>query len=151
MKVERPWVRGELGWLTSAPLYRVHESARQNLDEYLERFPYRRIDIDGRVMTSDSAAHAELARGFAFPDYYGENWDAFRDCFRDFVEEHAGELVAVVWEHIEVCARTAPATAIEVGWALLENAEGWAIPSGKGPSIALDVFVVGEGDDFDRP
>ena len=104
-------------------------------------------------MTSRSAAHAELARAFGFPDYYGRNWDAFNDCFGDFVEEHSGELVAVVWDHIDVATRAAPVTAVEVGWALLECAAGSMPSLGEGVDwrIALDVFAVGEGGDFDSP
>src|SRR5687767_5327855 len=83
MSVDRPDVRGQLRWLSSAPLFRVHESAREDLYGYLDRFSCRCIQLDGRVVTSDSAAHAELARAFTFPDYYGQNWDAFSDCFRD--------------------------------------------------------------------
>jgi RNAse (barnase) inhibitor barstar len=152
MTTGRPWVRGELPWLSS-PLYRVHESARKELDSFLDRFPYRRIDLDGRAMTSRTAAHAELARAFAFPDYYGDNWDAFDECFGDFAADHPGELIAVVWDHVDVAARMAPATTVEAGWALLERSEtvlSAAVEDGGAP-VAFDVFAVGAGDDFDRP
>jgi RNAse (barnase) inhibitor barstar len=152
MTTERPWVRGELPWL-SGPLYRVHQSARKDLDSFLGRFPYRRIDLDGRAMTSRTAAHAELARAFAFPDYYGHNWDAFDECFGDFAAERSGELVAVVWDHVDVAARTAPATMVEVGWALLERSTTFlsAAAQDSGAPVGFDVFAVGDGDDFDRP
>lgn len=153
MSAERPWVRGELPWVRSGPLFRVHRSALEDLDVFLDRFSYLRIDLDGRAMTSRSAAHTELARTFGFPDYYGKNWDAFNDCFGDFVADHSGELVAVVWDHVDVAAHSAPATAIEVGWALLECAAGSMPSLGEGMSwhIAMDVFVVGDDEDFDRP
>jgi RNAse (barnase) inhibitor barstar len=153
MSVDRPWVRGELPWLQSGPLFRVARGARPYLDVFLDRFCYRRLALDGRVMTSRSAAHGEIARAFGFPDYYGRNWDAFNDCFGDFVEEHSGELIAVVWEHVEITTRAAPATAIEVGWALLE-ARARSMPSLDNrdtPHIHVDVFAVGEGTDFDHP
>jgi hypothetical protein len=104
-------------------------------------------------MTSRTAAHAELARAFAFPEYYGENSDAFDECFGDFEADHSGELVAVVWDHVDVAARTAPATTVEVGWALLERSTS-SMPGGgeKGSApVAFDVFAIGDGDDFDRP
>ncbi len=153
MSADRPWVRGELRWLRSGPLYRVHRSALADLHAFLDRFSYLRLDLDGRAMTSRHAAHAELARVFRFPDYYGKNWDAFNDCFGEFVADHSGELVAVVWDHIRVAASAAPATAAEVGWALLDAALGWTAPPGDraGGYIAMDVFTVGDGDDFDRP
>ncbi|MFI7599591.1 barstar family protein [Actinoplanes sp. NPDC049681] len=142
MGTERPWVRGELPWLRSGPLFRVHRSAFDDLDAYLDRFPYRRFRLDGRAMTSRLEAHGEIARTFGFPDHYGRNWDAFEDCFGDFLALHSGELIAIVWDHLDVTAREAPATAAEVGWALL---------NGSRQDVALDLFGVGEGDDFDCP
>ncbi len=151
MSARRPWVRGELRWLGSGPLYRVHSSAREELADFLGRFSYSCIAVDGRAMTSRAAAHEELARAFDFPDYYGGNWDAFDECIADFAHEQAGVPVALVWDHIETTALVAPATAVEVGWALLQYATG-SRSSVEGPvDIALDVFAIGSGDDFDRP
>lgn len=141
MIARRPDVRAELTWLRGAPLHRVHVSGETALDDYLTRFSYRRIEIDGGVMTSRASAHDEVARAFGFPGYYGRNWDAFRDCFGDFASQHATELVAVVWRHMDVAARAAPATAVEVGVALVEARL----------ALDMDVFVIGAGEDFDRP
>lgn len=33
--------------------------------------------------------HQIIKKAFDFPDYYGENWDAFWDCMRDMVDEDA--------------------------------------------------------------
>lgn len=142
VELERPWVRGELPWLRSGPLFRVHRSACNELDAFLDRFSYRLFYLDGRAMTSRRNAHVEIARAFAFPDYYGNNWDAFNDCFGDFVAEHSGQLIGVVWDCVDVAAQHAPVTAVEVGWALLE---------GRERDIALDVFTIGDGTDFDAP
>src|SRR5690349_2331210 len=120
MSTGRPWVRGELPWLRSGPLFRVHRSAETELDSFLHRFSYGRMNLDGTAMTTLASAHAELARAFSFPDHYGKNWDAFNDSFGEFVVEHSGEHIAVVWDNIELAARAAPATTIEVGWALLK-------------------------------
>jgi len=149
---ERPWVRGELPWLGSGPLFRVHSDSLGELDAFLDRFGYERVELDGRRMTSRLDAHAELARAFDFPDYYGKNWDAFNDCMRDVVHDHDGTRFAVLWRHVEAAASAAPATTVEVGWALLETASG-AMPTLRDddPSrIALDVFCIGDGADFDR-
>ncbi len=124
-----------------------------DLYAFLDREGYTRIQLDGRRMTSRQAAHDELALAFGFPDYYGHNWDAFNDCMGDFVEEHDGELFAVVWDAMDQAADAAPATAAEVCWALLESASS-VMPSmapGTFWRISIDIFAVGDGPDFDRP
>lgn len=51
-----------------------------------------RLEICGSVhvytiklerIVSREVLHAELARVFFFPDYYGRNWDAFDECIDD--------------------------------------------------------------------
>ena len=140
MDARRPSAREELPWLRSGPLLRVHGSALEQLDGFLTRHSYRRFELDGRAMTSRSTAHSELARGLAFPDYYGKSWDAFDECFGDFVEQQAGCLTAIVWHDVDIAARLAPATTAEVGWALLDERAGGPV-----------VFGTGDTDDFDRP
>jgi RNAse (barnase) inhibitor barstar len=146
-------VRGDLTWLRSGPLHRVHTSAVPELDVFLEAKTYLRVDLDGSRMTTRVEAHAELKRAFDFPEWCGPNWDAFNDCFGGYVQDHSGQLVAVVWTDVDAAARQAPATVAEVGWALLECATG-RMPS-LAPSvdwrIDLDVFAIGAGPDFDRP
>lgn len=153
MDAERPWVRHDLPWLRSGPLFRVHRSASRELTEFLDRFPYVRVDLDGRQMTSRQSAHAELARAFGFPEYYGGNWDAFDECFGDFVEGHDGELIAVVWDFMDVAAAAAPATTAEVGWELLSSQFSFmpSVASDARSWVWMDAFAIGEGDDFDRP
>ncbi|MET7803276.1 barstar family protein [Micromonospora chersina] len=152
MTSERPWVRGELPWIRSGPLFRVHQDSARALNKFLDRWSYRRVELDGRRMTSRADAHTELRRAFGFPGYYGKNWDAFNDCFGDYVLENNGALIAVVWTGIEAAAKAAPATTAEVGWALLQAADGQmhSLAPGDNWSVSLDVFAIGSGPDFDR-
>ncbi len=147
-----PWVHGELPWL-SGPLYRVRDSAWPLVDDFLRRWNYRRVELDGRAMTSQFDAHAELHKAFAFPDWCGHSWDAFNDCLGDYVEEHNGARIAVVWRHIEEAANAAPATTAEVGWALLDSKFGNmpTLAPGTEWSVTMDIFVLGAGPDFNGP
>jgi RNAse (barnase) inhibitor barstar len=149
----RPQIRTEWPWIRSGPLFKVHLDAAGDLEDLLGRWPYVRIDLDGRTMTSREAAHAEIGRAFDFPDWYGPSWDGFADCMGHFVTEHAGSLVAVVWSHADVAAKVAPTVAIEVGWALLGVRFGEipSLPPTNDARIDLDVFVTGRTPDFDRP
>ena len=87
---------------------------------------------------------------FGFPEWCGHNWDAFNDCFGDYVEENNGALIAVVWRDIAVAAREAPATAVEVGWGLLDCTFGNtpSLAPGTDWSVNMDIFVIGDGSDF---
>lgn len=146
-------MRGGLPWLRSGPLYRVSDDALILLDAFLAEHPYRRIDLYGSVMVSRDAAHEELHRAFDFPDWCGNNWDAFNDCFGHFVHDNDGALLAVVWRDVPAAAAAAPVTTAEVGWALLQCAFGEMPSLGPGAtwSITLDVFALGQGPDFDGP
>lgn len=79
VSINRPWVVGELRWIRNGPLFRVHRTAQKDLFAFLDRFSYRRVHLDGSLMTSEMGVHAELARGFQFESYYGMNWDAFNE------------------------------------------------------------------------
>lgn len=46
------------------------------------------IQIDIKITeASELAVLRSFADQLEFPDYFGENWDAFDDCLFDFVEE----------------------------------------------------------------
>ena len=153
--MEKPtvWVRKELPWLRSGPLWHIHEDALPELDAMLDRFGYIRIELDGAEMTSRVKAHQALGVAFDFPDWYGRGWDAFHDCIYGFASAHEGQRVAVLWRNIDLAAASAPATTVEVGWALIQVATGeWPTPGPMLPTtMHLDVFAIGTGDNFDRP
>lgn len=150
---DRPNARRDLPFLRSGPLSHVHVDAWPLLDAHLERWGYLRFELDGRRMTSRQEAHRHIGEVFGFPDWYGAGWDAFNDCIGQFVVDHDGQRVAVIWHHLEEMAEHAPATLAEVGWGLLETQIG-DMPA-RNPAnrtgIELVVFAVGDGPDFDRP
>jgi RNAse (barnase) inhibitor barstar len=149
--VKQPHVRGELPWLRSGPLFRIHRDGEPELDAFLARHAYERIDLDGSAVHDRRSAHALLSAAFGFPDWHGGNWDAFNDCIHGWVADHDGGRVAVVWHDLETSARQAPVTTTEVGWALIDTAFGHRWSTEGRPTVWMDVFAVGAGDDFDRP
>jgi ribonuclease inhibitor len=42
-----------------------------------------RFRLDVGAITSTAALHELLCNTFSFPDYYGNNWDAFDECIPD--------------------------------------------------------------------
>lgn len=53
------------------------------------------IHLDVSSVQSAEELHFLLARAFGFPDYYGNNWDAFDECIRDFPPEGAIHIVGL--------------------------------------------------------
>lgn len=49
--------------------------------------------IELNRIASREVLHAELARAFSFPDYYGRNWDAFDECIDDIEQPASIELL----------------------------------------------------------
>jgi RNAse (barnase) inhibitor barstar len=41
------------------------------------------LKIDVSQVSTRQELHILLAESFRFPDYYGQNWDAFDECIRD--------------------------------------------------------------------
>lgn len=52
--------------------------------EYIDR---EHVVLDFLGCRNLHAVHTMLARELCFPDYYGKNWDALWDCFRDYYTE----------------------------------------------------------------
>ena len=67
------------------PLFDVGEAPRRStssLDDMIDgRTTLYRLDVG--AITSTAALHELLFNTFSFPDYYGNNWDAFDECIRD--------------------------------------------------------------------
>jgi RNAse (barnase) inhibitor barstar len=81
-----------------------------------------RVDLDG---CTDKAGFLErIARALDFPDWFGFNWDALRDCLTD-LSWHSTEGFVIVLEHADALYASAPealAIALEV---LSDAAADW--------------------------
>src|SRR4051794_5039285 len=56
-----------------AEAFSVHDAGNGNA----KNFP-----IEGRLNTKEELL-SSMARALSFPDYFGENWDAFNECIND--------------------------------------------------------------------
>ena len=57
-----------------------------------------KIVIDGAKIKSVNEFHNEVIKLFEFPEYYGGNFSAFRDCFKDWTTNHIEEEIIIVWK-----------------------------------------------------
>jgi len=77
---------------------------------------YREIEVDSSSWRSADDLHASIASAFAFPDWYGRNFDALDDLMYDFVEggyaaDPRADATAIVVLGFDAFARTTPEAA----------------------------------------
>lgn len=88
----------------------VHRCAPERLDELCAAARSRAmavIEVDGTAMHDKATLLAELARAFALPDWFGQNWDALADCLTDLSWKEADGFV-VLWRNAAPVARQLP-------------------------------------------
>jgi hypothetical protein len=88
-------------------LYFDHAVLDRDVAELLDAgYHVVRADASGWLCVAD--AHRDLARMFAFPEYYGQNWDAFNDCLREFGFPAAASGLVMVLTGIDAFAEQFP-------------------------------------------
>jgi RNAse (barnase) inhibitor barstar len=105
------------------------------------------FELQGGQMTDDRSLHAELAREFGFPDYYGHNWDAFNDSWAE-IEPALPSPAAILWHEADATAAAALKPYTEAVVVLLDAFE--AVRRRK-PAKQLELFLFGDGEQFPRP
>lgn len=78
--------------------------------------------IRGRKSAKSSAFFDESAAALQFPDYFGENWDAFEECLQDLAEDVASHIVIVVTDAARLLADADP-TALAILLGILSRAD----------------------------
>ena len=72
------------------------------LDEDLKWFDkedYVIVEFNCKTWSDDKMMHAELKKKLNFPDYYGENFNALRDCLSDLNIIRTG--LVIVFRHLD--------------------------------------------------
>lgn len=91
------------------------------LDRNRRGLTIREIDSPIRSQTELFAA---LAKALRFPDYFGSNWDAVDECFRD-LKADAGDGIVLVLRHADTLFRSDPRSAGSLIEAWLHSADEW--------------------------
>ncbi|MFI6979025.1 barstar family protein [Embleya sp. NPDC050154] len=91
------WVDGAdvLAALGERP-YLVDESTAQTAVERFVAAGFVRLDVDVPKGGSELDVLQALARTYDFPDWFGENWPAYTDCYSDFVVASEEPVVTVM-------------------------------------------------------
>ena len=61
----------------------------------------KKYTIDFRKVQYYAEVHRVIKDALDFPDYYGENWDAFWDCITDMVGEEPMHITIIGLDNIE--------------------------------------------------
>jgi RNAse (barnase) inhibitor barstar len=113
------------------------------LRQQLGDLAFTALTIEGDAVVDAQSLHAEVARAFELPEYYGANWDAFYDCFGD---SQLPQRSAVLWRDAERLAGSDLKAFSEAVAVLHHTAE----IVGRG-GRQLELFLLGTGSSFRRP
>jgi RNAse (barnase) inhibitor barstar len=130
-------------WLGHGFIYCVHADAEAVLRQQLEDLAFTAFTIEGDAVVDAQSLHAELARAFEFPEYYGANWDAFYDCIGD---SELPQRSALLWRDAERLARSDLKAFAEAVAVFHHAAEIVGRDGGQ-----LELFLLGTGSGFRRP
>jgi Barstar (barnase inhibitor) len=109
--------------------------------------------VRGSKMRTSRGLFDEVAAALQFPDYFGENWDAFNECIAELDMLPAGEgYVIVITEPGQVLAETRRELALFAA-SLTSAAKTWgqAIDLGEWwdrPAVPFHVVLAGIGEDL---
>lgn len=88
------WLRQELPWIGAGFIHRIPRHGTEVATAALKELGFEVWTLEGSSMTDAQNFHTEAARSFGFPSYYGQNWDAFNDCFGEL---ELPRRLAIVW------------------------------------------------------
>jgi hypothetical protein len=83
--------------------------ALEHIKQVGQEFDFVTYHLHGGKIVDDNTFWKEASIALNFPDYFGENWDAFADLLRDF---SWGETVNIIiyYDEVENLAQNAPYT-----------------------------------------
>ena len=85
--------------------------------------------IRGRKSRTEQQFFDEAAAALQFPDYFGENWDAFEECLRDMRDGRDADHVIVVTDASQLLADADPAKLAMLVDIVRVADQKWAQPS----------------------
>ncbi len=121
-------------------VYRLADDAPiKELEKLAKQYKYAFFLLDGAGIEDKERFLNRAATVLRFPDYFGNNWDAFEDCLTD-MSWHETEGFLILYNHFEVFADHAPdqfKIALEI---LRDSADYW-----RDQRKPLFVFLRGHG------
>jgi RNAse (barnase) inhibitor barstar len=124
-------------------VYLLEESASvQDLEKSCKEQGLAVFHLEGRDIHNKAQFLKQAALVLRFPDYFGNNWDAFSDCLAD-MSWHEADGFVILYDHFEPLAKHAPQEFEMLLDLLKESTEFWR-DQGKA------VFVLLHGESMER-
>ena len=79
----------------------------KELEELAKQYSYAFFLLDGADIHDKRQFLNRTAAALSFPDYFGNNWDAFEDCLTD-MSWHETDGFLILYDHFEAFAKHAP-------------------------------------------
>lgn len=105
------------------------------------------VTLVGTAITNESTLFEEMARAFAFPDYFGHNWAALTDCLRD-LRGRDNPRLALLWVGADASLAADLQTFLDAVLVLDEVAAELGEDDELGKAHQLVVCLLGAGAGF---
>jgi RNAse (barnase) inhibitor barstar len=79
----------------------------KELEELAKQYTYTFFLLEGAGIQGKEQFLNRASAVFSFPDYFGNNWDAFEDCLTD-MSWHETDGFLILYDHFEAFAEHAP-------------------------------------------
>lgn len=133
--------------LRFARIFCVDAESTPTLIGKLQDLHFTLCDIDGATVANDKDLLRQLGRLLEFPDYYGENWDAFDECFGD-LDASARQRIALLWTNATTTATRNLYTFSSCIVTLQNLVEACRVEVSRGHPPQVELFLLGSGDGF---
>ncbi len=138
----------KIPWVGLGNIHLIDQNAEKKLCGTLSSLGFKTFTIEGNAINSEESFFLEVSKVLNFPDYFGENWDAFHDCFGDFLISEKGP-IALIWKEATSTLNSSLKTFLKVTYELLSViAEAGSFQDNEIEPIQVELFILGKGKDF---
>jgi RNAse (barnase) inhibitor barstar len=141
-------IQKKIPWVGLTQIHLINQNSEKELCNALSSIGFKIFSIEGALINSEESFFYEISRVLNFPEYFGKNWDAFHDCFGDFVNLQKGP-IAFIWRDATSTLKNSLKTFLKVTYELLyASAKVGSYGDIDSGPIQAELFILGEGKDF---
>ncbi len=134
-------------WLGITNIHLIDRESEKELNDALTALGFKIFKIEGNGIDTEENFFIEVSKVLKFPGYFGKNWDAFHDCFGDFVIIESGP-IALVWRDATASLEKSLKTFLRVTHELLSAVAVGSCQDTDFEPGQVELFLLGKGKDF---